>query len=134
MYIFIDRLSYLVVSCMLGSVCLPAVLFPLSHWGETPLLQAQSQALSLSLFSFSSLLANEMQSSCQHYISKIIESVAVISLLASNPIFMLLDNVNGSTGMPTLVADVAAAPAAAAASNSFCSRSLFFLFSSYRVG
>ena len=49
-------------------------------------------------------------------------------LLTSNPIFMLFDNVKGSTGPAELAA------VEAAASDSFCSRSLFFLFSSYKKG
>lgn len=60
--VLIERLSYLVVSCMLGPVCLLAVPFPPSHWGETPPLQAPSQTLSLALSSFSSLPADEIQS------------------------------------------------------------------------
>ena len=52
-----------------------------------------------------------------------------LGLLTSNPMFMLFDNVKGSTGTPALVEAVAAA-----ASDSFCSRSLFFLFSSYKKG
>lgn len=55
-----------------------------------------------------------------------------LNLLTSNPKLIVLDNVKGSTGTPALVdADAAAA---AAASDSFCSRSLFFLFSSYKMG
>lgn len=53
-----------------------------------------------------------------------------LNLLTSNPKLIVLDNVKGSTGTPALVD----AAAAAAASDSFCSRSLFFLFSSYNMG
>lgn len=53
--------------------------------------------------------------------------IKFLGYFTSSPMHILFDRVNGSTGMPALAA------VTAAASDSICSRSLFFLFSSCDV-
>lgn len=119
---FADIFFYLVASCKLALVCLPTVLFPPLRWVETPPLQVRSQNLDLYPSSFSSLQADDT-------ITKITDTLVLrvgdhgwLFSLTSNDI-IVFDNVNGSTGTPV-------AELVAAASDSFCSLSLFFLFSS----
>lgn len=110
------------MSCKLALVCLLTVRFPPLHWVETPPPQVLSQNLYLYLSSFSSLQADDIISQLISKYDLGVDDHRWLFSPTSNDILIVLDNVKGSTGTPDVVA--------AAASDSFCSRSLFFLFSS----